>query len=350
MHQNNLSALNRFIDRSAPTWSGRDDGAGAAHRRVHQVVTSLEQNSPETPDAVFIGFVSDEGVRRNAGRQGAAEGPAALRSALGQLALAQGRNSSRNTDLALLDAGDVVVSSDLEEGQMKLAAAVMASVDAGVLPVVLGGGHEVALGTYTGVADSQARKTAGSAASQELGRLGILNLDAHFDLRRAAQPTSGTPLYQALTRERAAGTDCRYTVLGISEANNTQELFDTAHELEVEYVVDEDCGVLNQQALLTTVQEFVATVDIIYLTLDLDVLPASIAPGVSAPAGYGVPLEIINTVLKEVAASGKLAAFDVAELNPSFDIDGRTAKTAARLIHTVLTHHTPLSSAAPSLR
>lgn len=349
MRQNKLSALDRFVDRPAPTWSGRDDGAGAAHRRVHQAVTSLGQGRQDSPDAVFIGFASDEGVRRNAGRQGAAEGPAALRSALGQLALAQGRDSARNTNLALLDAGDVVVSSDLEEGQKKLAAAVRASVDAGVLPVVLGGGHEVAFGTYSGVADSQARKTAGSSSSQEPGRLGILNLDAHFDLRRAEAPTSGTPFYQALNREKEAGTDCRYTVLGISEANNTQELFDTAHELEVDYVVDEDCGVINQQALLSRVQEFMASVDIIYLTLDLDVLPASIAPGVSAPAGYGVPLEIINTVLKEVTASGKLAAFDVAELNPSFDIDGRTAKTAARLIHTVLTHHTPISSAAPSL-
>lgn len=350
MHQNNLSDLHRFIDRPAPTWSGRNDGAGTAHRRVHQAVTFLGQGSPASADAIFIGFASDEGVRRNGGRQGAADGPAALRSALGRLALAQGRNSTRHTDLALLDAGDIVVSSDLEEGQKKLAAAVMASVDAGVLPVVLGGGHEVAFGTYTGVADSQTRKTAGSAASQELGRLGILNLDAHFDLRRAEQPTSGTPFYQALTRERASDTYCRYTVLGISEANNTQELFDTAHELGVDYVVDEDCGVLNQQALLSTVREFVASVDIIYLTLDLDVLPASIAPGVSAPAGYGVPLEIINVVLKEVAASGKLAAFDVAELNPSFDSDGRTAHTAARLIHTVLTYYTPLSSAAPSLR
>ena len=46
--------------------------------------------------------------------------------------------------------------------------------------------------------------------------------------------------------------------------------------------------------------------------------------------------------MSRVAASGKLAAFDVAELNPSLDIDGRTAKTAARLIHTVLTRHTPL--------
>lgn len=350
MHQNNLSDLHRFIDRPAPTWSGRNDGAGTAHRRVHQAVTFLGQGSPASADAIFIGFASDEGVRRNVGRQGAADGPAALRSALGRLALAQGRNSTRHTDLALLDAGDIVVSSDLEEGQKKLAAAVMASVDAGVLPVVLGGGHEVAFGTYTGVADSRTRKTAGCATSQELGRLGILNLDAHFDVRRAEQPTSGTPFYQALTRERAAGTSCRYTVLGISEANNTQELFDTAHELGADYVVDEDCGVLNQQALLSTVREFVASVDIIYLTLDLDVLPASIAPGVSAPAGYGVPLEIINVVLKEVATSGKLAAFDVAELNPSFDSDGRTAQTAARLIHTVLTYYTPLSSAAPSLR
>jgi formiminoglutamase len=77
-------------------------------------------------------------------------------------------------------------------------------------------------------------------------------------------------------------------------------------------------------------------VDAVYLTIDLDVLPASVAPGVSAPAAYGVPLPVISQVCRQVGASGKLLHLDVAELNPEFDIDGRTAKVAARLINTLL--------------
>jgi formiminoglutamase len=70
------------------------------------------------------------------------------------------------------------------------------------------------------------------------------------------------------------------------------------------------------------------------------VLPAAVAPGVSAPAGLGVPLEVIHAVCRQVAESGKLAVFDVVELNPRFDADGRTARVAARLVDTVVRRRT----------
>lgn len=65
-------------------------------------------------------------------------------------------------------------------------------------------------------------------------------------------------------------------------------------------------------------------------------LPASVAPGVSAPAGLGVPAHVILAACQAAAASGKLRHADVVELNPAFDVDSRTARTAARLIHTIL--------------
>ena len=331
--------IQAITDRKAPAWSGRDDGPGAEHRRLFQAVQPLAQLT-QKPDALFIGFASDEGVRRNQGRTGAAEGPTALRSALGTLALARGATGSRRTDLVLADAGDVVVGTDLEGGQQKLATAVASVIDAGSLPVVLGGGHEVAYGTYLGLAASARRKN--HRGQGKAARIGILNLDAHFDLREADEPTSGTPFSQALADEEWAGTELTYAVVGISEAANTQVLFDAADRARVHYLLDEETHWGNLQAIDKFVEVFTANVDLIYLTLDLDVLPAAVAPGVSAPAALGVDPAIINRIMSRVAASGKLAAFDVAELNPSLDIDGRTAKTAARLIHTVLTRHVPL--------
>ena len=66
----------------APEWSGRSDGPGAEHARWHSVI-----NQAESAPVTLLGFASDEGVLRNGGRQGAAAGPAALRSALGSLAV-----------------------------------------------------------------------------------------------------------------------------------------------------------------------------------------------------------------------------------------------------------------------
>ncbi|GAA1075563.1 formimidoylglutamase [Tsukamurella spumae] len=302
--------------RPAPEWTGRIDGAGDEHLRWHSAVRPF--TDAPGPGAVVVGFASDAGVRRNHGRPGAADGPDALRAALGPLALQQ--------PLSIEDAGTVVVGGDaLEAGQALLATTVTTALDAGRLPVVLGGGHEVAYGTYCGLAASRIRS----------GRkVAIVNLDAHFDLREADRATSGTPFRQILLEERARGAEVRYAVAGIARTGNTRALFDTATRLGVTHLLDEDC---THERTIDFVDEVLDWADLVYLTIDLDVLPAATAPGVSAPAGLGVPLTVVHAAVRRVAESGKLAVADVAELNPAYDIDARTARTAARLIDTIVT-------------
>src|SRR5699024_11313352 len=62
----------------------------------------------------------------------------------------------------------------------------------------------------------------------------------------------------------------------------------------------------------------------------LDVLPVAVAPAVSSPASYGVPLPLVSAVIDHVATSGKLVHADIAELNPSLDTANATAMVAAR--------------------
>jgi len=313
------------VDVRPEPWTGRFDGDGAEHRRWWQAITPYAAGdaATRTRPAVVVGFCSDEGVRRNKGRTGAAAAPAAIRAALGPLAY--------HLDRSVFDAGDVVVEGEaLEEGQQRAGTVVSALLDAGNLTVVLGGGHETAFASYLGVAGSSAVRGTETASGK---RLGVLNLDAHFDLRDEAVPSSGTPFLQMARAEAAAGRELQYAVVGISEANNTRTLFDTADRLGVKYLLDEDCSA---PAVEEFVASFLAGIDVLYLTIDLDVLPAATAPGVSAPAAYGVSLPVISAVCRQVAASGKLLHLDVAELNPEFDVDSRTAKVAARLLNTLL--------------
>lgn len=332
------------VDLQPRPWEGRFDGDDAAHRRWWQAVTAYDGGTAGTRTegaagaagaesstgatgapggedarpATLLGFASDEGVRRNKGRTGAAAAPAAIRKVLAPLAF--------HLDRAVYDAGDVVVSGgDMEAGQERAGRAVAALLDAGQVTAVLGGGHETAFASYLGVA--------ASAAVRGGKRLGILNLDAHFDLRDEPLATSGTPFLQMARAEAAAGRDFRYAVVGISEPNNTHALFDTARTLGVRYLLDEDC---EAERVRTFVAEFLAGIDVLYLTIDLDVLPAAVAPGVSAPAAYGVPLPVIAAVCRQVAWSGKLLHLDIAELNPALDVDSRTARVAARLLDTLL--------------
>src|SRR5262249_27211962 len=150
------------------------EGPGAV--RWHQRVKPLTDNSP--PGVVLVGFACDEGVRRNGGRVGAKDGPRAIRKALANMAWHQ--------EHPVYDSGDVLcVGEDLEGAQERLAEAVAALIRAGHRPLVLGGGHETAWGTFCGIMASQPDQT-----------LAIVNIDAHFDLRSADRPNSGTPFRQ----------------------------------------------------------------------------------------------------------------------------------------------------------
>ena len=299
-------------------WSGRVDlPEGPATRRWHQWVR--EPVAGAAPGVAVLGFASDEGVRRNGGRVGAAEGPAALRAMLSNLPLLD--------DTPLYDAGTVdVVDGDLEGAQQRYAEKLAALLDAGHLPVGLGGGHEIAFATYQGLA---------LHLGERRPRVAIVNIDAHFDLRRQDRGSSGTPFLQAIEHAAAHGLPLDYCVYGISASANTRVLFDTADELGVHYVRDDELGLLDLPARIAELQARLANVDAIYQTICLDALPHAMAPGVSAPSARGVPLEVVEPLLDAVAATGKVKVLDVAELSPPHDRDKVTARVAARLIHRV---------------
>lgn len=326
----------------APAWEGRDDGPGAQHARWHSVITPLDMDDlPAAPGGqpavAVLGFASDEGVARNGGRQGAAAGPAALRQALGSLAF--------HGDFLLADAGTVTTQSDdLESAHVELSSRVTALRKAGYMVVVLGGGHETAFGSHRGALDAQADQP-----------LQIVNLDAHFDLRQADRPSSGTPFLQIAELVGTKYPDTPgafdYTVFGISKPNNTQVLFDTAQRLGVKVVLDEELvGITPARAaeMAAAAVGDGSRLAPIHLSIDLDVLPASTAPGVSAPASLGVDFGIIRALAVAIARTGRLALVDVVELNPEYDIDTRTAKAAARLINDIAQAHASARAQAPA--
>jgi formiminoglutamase len=289
------------------TWTGRVDSQdGAAGLRWHQV---MQLGPAKTAGAInLLGFASDEGVRRNQGRVGAKEGPNALRAALGNLAI--------HRPLVLHDLGDVACTSgDLETAQEQYAEIAAAALRQNQFVIGLGGGHEIAYASFLGLHNSGVK-----------GRVGLINIDAHLDLRNDAQRTSGTGFLDALTLDPAA----RYLVCGVSPANTTEALYHTARSHDA-VIIEDDAEDADSQ-----IARFLDAVDHVYLSLDLDVFPAANAPGVSAPAGLGVNPRMVMEWLRFIAMSGKLRICDVAELNPSLDQDQRTARLAARMIYEVV--------------
>jgi formiminoglutamase len=306
-------------------WTGRVDAAdGESGRRWHQVVLPVE--AADGPGLVLLGFACDAGVRRNHGRPGAAEGPAALRRMLGNLAWHGG------DDGRLYDAGDIACDGDsLEAAQQEYAGRLAGLLRSRHFPLGLGGGHEIAWAAGQGLERAL-------QGDPRLERLGILNFDAHLDLRQpdpAGRGTSGTPFLQIAESRAAAGREFRYLCVGASRAANTPALLDRAAGLGTQIIFDVDAG---EPAAERRILRFVEESSAVYLTFCLDVLPPAVAPGVSAPSGLGVALHRALGLLRGVltacghgTSDSKLLLADIAELSPPHDEAGRTARTAARI-------------------
>lgn len=303
-------------------WTGRIDGLRRIDtQRWHTVMQPLDLSN-DVPAATtgvlryaLIGFCCDEGVRRNLGRTGAREGPAALRKALCNLAF-------HWDDVLLFDAGDVICSGQkMEAAQAMLGGRVHQLLTAGYRPLVMGGGHEVAYGTFLGVHPF---------VTDTDQALGIINIDAHFDLRRyEAEGNSGTPFLQMSEVMGKQNTAFHYLVLGIEESANHAALFTTARDLGVVWKSRHESAVTR----IAAIDKFVSGVDQIYLSLDMDVINQSYAPGVSAPSAFGwSPAEVLE-ILNHVFSSGKVVCMDIAELNPAFDVDNHTARLAAAFVY-----------------
>jgi formiminoglutamase len=306
-------------------WTGRVDFPKSIEtQRWHAVMQPLDL-SADVPNArsgarcfALLGFCGDEGVRRNLGRTGAREAPAAIRKSLCNLAL-------HWEDVALFDAGNVICSGQkMEAAQAMLGGMVYQLLTAGYQPLVVGGGHEVAYGTFLGIHPF---------VQSNRYSLGIINIDTHFDLRQyEKEGHSGTPFLQMSEMLQKENTPFHYLVLGIEESANHAGLFRTAKELGVVWKLRDEPSA----ARLAAIDDFVSRVDSIYLSLDLDVLNQAFAPGVSAPAPFGwTPAEVIE-VVQRVFSSGKVVCMDIAELNPAFDVDNRTARLAAGMIYEIV--------------
>ena len=303
-------------------WQGRvDPEDGETARRWHQVI-SLDP--PAGPGVVLLGLASDRGVQINRGRPGAVAGPVALRSALAGLAW--------HHDIPLTDAGNIRVSDDLPTGQDAYAERLHNLLEQRQFVIGLGGGHEIGWASYLGCRRYLDVITPGKT-------LGIVNFDAHFDLRTPAPAaSSGTSFYQVAQHCEEQGHPFRYACLGIARSANTRALFERADSLGVEYLMDIDFNMASAQDLL---QRFLAQVDSLYVTCCLDAFPASAAPGVSAPAALGISpaevLRVIETLGEQCRASGvNWLMADIAELSPVHDLDKRTARLAARVVDELL--------------
>lgn len=317
--------MSPYAKPSPGIYTGRTSGQQLyLHEKISCIhIDELPENTAG-PFFTLLGYRCDEGVRRNQGRTGAAAGPDAIRQQLGKLP-----NHLRE-ETEIFDAGNLdCANGTLAAAQESLTEAVAEILGRKSFPIILGGGHDMAYGSYSGI-----RKYAGPAKT-----IGIINFDAHFDLRATDSENhpwsrnSGTPFYQIARDCQAQETVFRYLCLGIRKDANHRLLFDTAGKLGVEYLLREDFSTVRQEQINARINTFIKNVDLVYVTIDMDGFSSAYAPGVSAPSPMGFSPEVVLESLKIILKSGKVCALDLAECNPEFDVDSQTVKLAASLVH-----------------
>lgn len=291
-------------------WNGRLDSYEEIDLRLWQVIKEIKE-AQESGGVCFVGYDTDEGVVRNLGRKGAEGGSNAIRKAIQSFPQLKG--------LKIYDYKNLE-KKNVEEAQEEYSEKIADVINKGIFPIGLGGGHDIAYGSYLGIRKAYPDK-----------KIGIINFDAHLDMRPYDKGrTSGTSFKEILDNDK----EVQYAIVGFQKIGNTERLIKTAESFNV-LILNEEYP---EESTIEALKDFIKKVDIVYVTFCMDVFEASAAPGVSAPVVMGLEPKKGKRLLRFLMKTEKVVCVDFAEVNPVYDIDNVTAKLAGSLIYEVMEH------------
>lgn len=198
---------------------------------------------------------------------------------------------------------------------MRIGDAGRTAVALGSVPLFLGGDHSITYWAARGV-------------RRELGSLSVLHLDAHSDLAERTGygvPTNGS-FARWLVEEHP---EMPFVTLGVRGYLPAEQLqLSPAHSV----VSTAEVARHGASAALSRLPPDVPC----YISLDIDVLDPSVAPGTNVPVPGGLSFEQVRDILTTVGASRRVAAVDLVELNPERDPYLRSASAAVHLVLSLL--------------
>jgi arginase family enzyme len=334
--------LDEFARDPRPGWAGPALLFGARSCRLEDLPASVSVVAAGVP---FDGTESS--------RTGAAEGPSAIRQAslayssyvdsLGEHDMCDLRTGEqfRYRRCDLIDAGDLhVYPTDPLRTFRAVGAEVRRLAGVGQVLVALGGDHSISFPTFAGW-------RAARLAANPSARLGYVQVDHHFDFGDMSG-IHGKIYHGSNARrisELANMEPRRIAFLGQGSATRWSQL-DGLRREGYQIVPARDIQARGARvALAETVATLVDTCDAVYLSLDIDVLDASVAPGTGnvtlGGLGGGELLDVMALL-----ACLPLGAIDIAEVSPRHDPTGRTAHIAARVLFDLLYRQPPAGVSA----
>lgn len=281
--------------------------------------------SPELPrqaDIAFLGIPYGSPYSFHETVNDQANGPRALRDVSDRLVRSLERYDFDlggplydNRPIRVVDCGDVVARPGDPSGHVQRAeAAVRHLLEAGALPIILGGDHAIPIPVLR--------------AHEGRGPITLVQIDQHIDWRdevNGVRDGLSSPIRRASEMPHID----RIFQIGLRATGSArQEEVDAARAYGAELVTAYELHEAGMERILARIPDGGRY----YLTVDLDGMDPSIAPGVAAPCPGGVTFAQARALIHGLVRKGRVVGMDVVEITPASDVNRITCITAGRLI------------------
>ena len=311
-----------YEDHMLPTY------VGSATFLKRPLVQSMHELQDRRPDIAVVGAPFDDGASH---RAGARFGPRAIRLASN---ITGDDYPSLQHDLLeplsildVVDAGDAnIVPSWHERGQAMIYRKVREVADAATVPIVLGGDHSISWPSVTAVAE----------AVWPL-RLGVVHFDAHADTAPSnwGQPVNlsghGTPMRRLIESRAVRGTN--FVQVGLRGYWPPGSVFAWMKEQGMRWHFMSEVEERGSEEIVSqAISEALEDTDVIYLSVDIDVVEPGVAPGTGTPEPGGLSGREILRAVRQIARAVRVVGMDVVEVSPPYDNAEVTSTLANRIV------------------
>lgn len=240
------------------------------------------------------------------------------------------------------DEGNPKHLSEMVESSTAIAATLRTILEDGSFPVILGGDHSIAIGTFSGISSHFHNK------SEEVG---LIWFDAHADINTPQTSSSGNIHGMPLAVLLGEGTDSLVDIEGFSPKLNKQYFAHVgARDLDAgERKRIRDLGLekqfftmseIDKRGMLACVQDAIAIASKApggyAVTFDVDMIDPRFAPGSGTLVRGGATYREAHLALEVIAEHGGMVSFEIVEVNPLLDQSNITVELAIELILSAL--------------
>ncbi|MBB3084636.1 agmatinase [Geodermatophilus sabuli] len=281
-----------------------------------------EELDDRTPDVAIVGAPWDDSV---VNRPGARFGPRSIRFAnyiypFWHLDL----QVAPFDVLDVIDFGDAAcVPGLVEESHKAIHDRVLAVAQRGIVPIVLGGDHSITYPSASAVAEAVAPR-----------ELGVIHFDAHADTADEVWGnlrSHGTPMRRLIESGAVAGRN--FVQVGLRGYWPPPEILEWMHAQQMRWHLMGELLDRGVDAVIdTAIEEALDGPDVIYLSVDIDVLDPGFAPGTGTPEPGGMQPADLLRAIRRIAEKTNVIAMDVVEVSPPYDHAELTAQNANRCV------------------